>query len=211
MADTNITIVGFGDSITQAVEVDADKQWLSLLRKMLAERYPQYQWTTINAGVGGNTSREGLARMEADVLSHQPDLVLIEFGGNDATDEENRHVSLEEFQNNLSLMLERVTSVSARVVMIVFPPVIDAWHACGNKTYYAPWSGLDGCVEQYRKITRDFAASQRLPLADIDAALRENCQRYTADKFIRSCGVHLTEAGNQVVAQTVFQTISTMY
>jgi len=205
----NMTIVGFGDSITQAVEVTPDKNWLNLLKAMLTERYPQTQWTLINAGVGGNTSREGLARMDNDVLAHRPDLVLIEFGGNDATHEEARSVSLEEYQANLRAMLERLKSISARAVLVMFPPVIDEWHAWGKLPHYAPWKGLDGCVEQYRAITRQFAQSETLPLADIDAALRLACKKQKTEQFIRPCGVHMTEAGNQVIAKTVFETLTT--
>ena len=37
----------------------------------------------INAGIGGNTSREGLARLEPDVLRYRPDITVVCFGLND--------------------------------------------------------------------------------------------------------------------------------
>lgn len=55
----------------------------------------------INSGVGGNTSREALDRIGKDVLVYRPDLVMVEFGGNDATPDPNREVSPDEFEENL--------------------------------------------------------------------------------------------------------------
>ncbi len=203
MMKKRMTIVGFGDSITQAREVPEEKNWLNLLAGMLKERFGQTEWKMINAGVGGNTSREGLVRMEQDVLRHQPDVVLIEFGGNDATMEEARHVPLEEYEKNLQVMLGKARGISAKAMLVMFPPVINDLHIWGKHEYYAQWGGVDECIECYRRITRRFAEREKLPLADIDAALREACRKEGREKFILSCGVHLTEAGNRVVAETV--------
>jgi len=203
-----VTIVGFGDSITQAVEVSIEKTWLSLLGTMLRDRWPKTPWTMINAGIGGNTSREGLARMEKDVLSHRPNWVLIEFGGNDATNESHRHVSRDEFRTNLCTMRDRLRDISAKMALVMFPPVIDAWHSWTSCADIAATGGPDRTVEQYRETTRQLAHSEKLPLADIDAALRTACKNDATETFIRSCGVHLTEAGNRVVAKTVFDTLA---
>src|SRR6185503_17521387 len=69
-ADTNKpTVVCLGDSITHA-------GYPAELEKMLLVR-------VINAGIPGNTSRQGLARLEKDVLSHKPAAVVVLFGTND--------------------------------------------------------------------------------------------------------------------------------
>ena len=97
-----LTIVAFGDSITQAKEVAPEKRWPELLRAALQARMPGRGFAVVNAGVGGNTSREGLARIERDVLAHRPDWVLVEFGGNDATHDPARHVPPDEFAANMA-------------------------------------------------------------------------------------------------------------
>ena len=81
-----VTIVAFGDSITEASHQPPENRWPEVLRLLLRERSPGTDITVINAGVGGNTSREGMARIEQDVLRHNPHFVLAEFG-NDATPE----------------------------------------------------------------------------------------------------------------------------
>lgn len=56
----------------------------------------------INAGVGGNNSRALLARLEEDVLSRDPSLVIIMVGTNDALNS-GALVSLDEYRENLDL------------------------------------------------------------------------------------------------------------
>ncbi|OGV78140.1 MAG: hypothetical protein A3K19_15620 [Lentisphaerae bacterium RIFOXYB12_FULL_65_16] len=198
------TILAFGDSITQAASQPEDKRWLQLLECELRTRRPGVAVTFVNAGVGGNTSREGLARIEPDVLRHRPDVVLIEFGGNDATPDPQRHVPLDEYDANLAAIRDRLLSLSRpRLILLTFPPVIDAWHAWREHPAFAATGGLDAAVEPYRQRTRAFALRHGLPLADIDLALRDSIRRDGPGHGILPDGVHLTAAGNAVVADTV--------
>ncbi len=203
-----LMIVAFGDSITQAKEVAPEKRWPELLHAALQAQTPEREARVLNAGVGGNTSREGLARIERDVLSHRPDWVLVEFGGNDATHEPARHVPPDEFAANLARIERQVMEKTmARMMLIVFPPVVDAWHAHRALEFHTSRGGLDAHVDRYRCLTREYAGARGLPLADIDAALRRLMQRDGAAQYIRPDGVHLTEAGNAVVAEEVSATL----
>ena len=79
------TIVAFGDSMTECKALEPSARWPGLLQRRLNRASAGIRCVVVNAGVGGNTSREGLARLERDVLPHRPDLTLVQFGGNDAT------------------------------------------------------------------------------------------------------------------------------
>lgn len=199
-----LTIVAFGDSITQAKEVAPEKRWPELLRAALQARMPGRGFAVVNAGVGGNTSREGLARIERDVLAHRPDWVLVEFGGNDATHDPARHVPPDEFAANMA-RIERLVmeKTMARMALLVFPPVVDVWHAHGKMEFHVSRGGLDAHVDRYRCLTREHAGRRGMPLADIDAALRRRMARDGAARYIRPDGVHLTEEGNAAVAEEV--------
>lgn len=54
---------------------------------MVEKTFPQADFTYINAGIGGTTSQFGVARAEADLLSKEPDFVIIEFSVNDDSTE----------------------------------------------------------------------------------------------------------------------------
>jgi lysophospholipase L1-like esterase len=52
--------------------------------------------------------------MEQDVLAYEPDIVLVEFGGNDAAPNGERHVPLEEFVENIGEISRRVQAINAK-------------------------------------------------------------------------------------------------
>lgn len=54
---------------------------------MVEKTFPQTDFTYINAGIGGTTSQFGVARAEDDLLSKEPDFVIIEFSVNDESTE----------------------------------------------------------------------------------------------------------------------------
>jgi lysophospholipase L1-like esterase len=206
-----ITLVGFGDSITQAiVELKEEDRWLTMLQKSLQGKFADIDIAVVNSGVGGNTSREGLARIEKEVIAYQPDFVLIEFGGNDATYEEHRHVTLKEFEANLAEMVQILTrKTPAHGVLMTFTPIINEWHGYGSHEFYKPL-GLDGYIEQYRSLTRTFAAQHNLPLIDIDQAMRTAMAKERPEKFILKDGAHLTPSGCRILADTIFPVLCDM-
>ena len=100
------TIVCFGDSITFGYGVNPGEGYPSALAKQL-------NIPVINAGIDGDTSTEALKRLDADVLSRDPLLVIIEFGGNDFL----RQVPKEITVNNIKQMVERVQAHGAMVAI----------------------------------------------------------------------------------------------
>lgn len=92
-----VTIVFLGDSVTQgcfevyktgenSIETVYDHQhaYSTRLREMLGVLYPRAQINIINSGISGNNAVHGAQRLERDVLSYRPDLVVVSFGLNDS-------------------------------------------------------------------------------------------------------------------------------
>lgn len=204
----DIRIVAFGDSITQALsgEIPEQNRWPFMLGKILPLAVPCHQFHVINSGIGGNTSREGLARFEADVAAHAPDIVLVEFGGNDATDDPDRHVPLDEYEQNVIEIHARSRALGAEAYFLTFPPVIERWHSWYKKevSTFTQAGGQDEFIELYRQRTRVVAARLGAPLIDIDAALRQVIREKGAASQILPDGVHLTAGGNRTVLAMVF-------
>ena len=77
-------VVFLGDSVTRAVRpgVTPDQTFCTLFEKGF--RASGVPVESINAGVGGNTTADALARFEPDVLARKPDFVVIMFGLNDS-------------------------------------------------------------------------------------------------------------------------------
>ena len=188
-------IVAFGDSITEGkVGITPEQNWLFLLGKKLGPRFELF-----NAGIGGNSAREAMARYERDVLAHEPDAILLEFGGNN-NDPRNpgRQVDDVEFRQHLLDFRSRLPK-NCRVVMITFPPIIDEQHAWRKMI---PGGKLDDRLQSQRQIVRDFAAENRWPLLDLYRLMWD--RRY---ELILPDGVHLNPAGQVFFAEVVYQLI----
>ena len=203
MGQNTTTVVLFGDSITQAGNCEEPDRWPVRLRQRLAERFPDRTFNLVNAGAGGNTSREGLARLDRDVLAHRPDIVTVEFGGNDATPDRNRHVDLAEFRANLETIYHSVRAAGAVAVLLTFTPIVDAQHCFTADPQFRDKGGSDAYIEDYREAARALAVELGCELADIDRALRRAMETEGAGSCILPDGVHLTARGNAVVTDEV--------
>ncbi len=109
LASPATALVCFGDSLTQGVGAGPGEDFPSLLAAALPI-------PVVNAGVAGETTADGLRRLERDVLSRDPRLVVVFFGGNDFL----RRVPREETRRNLEAMVERIQGAGAMVVLVGF-------------------------------------------------------------------------------------------
>lgn len=199
---TCATIVAFGDSITYGYQLPRDQTWVHLLGERLAEKLGRDAAPRIiNSGVNGNTSREGLARIDADVLAHKPSLVFIEFGGNDTIEAIERHVTVEAFRMNLREMHRRITAAGGRVVFFSFPPVVEAWHPNGKDAHYIEAGGMDRYIQQYRDAARQVAEELNQPFYDFDGLIRRAAEAFGWEVTLERDGIHLTQKCNAWVAE----------
>jgi acyl-CoA thioesterase-1 len=100
-------VVFFGNSITRGYGVRPEDSFPSLVARTLGI-------TFVNAGVPGDTTAAGLARIERDVTAHQPRLTVVEFGGNDFL----RRVPLEETLKNLDGIVRTLIAQGMIVVIL---------------------------------------------------------------------------------------------
>lgn len=100
------TIVVLGDSIAAGVGSGPGQAYPELLAA-------RFGTEVVNAGVSGNTTADGLARIDK-VLDENPWMVIIELGGNDLL----RRVPPEETERNLRGIVDRVISARAVPVLV---------------------------------------------------------------------------------------------
>ena len=121
LRDKPVTIVAFGDSLTaQNHWTYGHLNWVGFLAMGLGHVFPKGV-TMINSGVGGNHVHHGLERLEQDVLTHNPDIVIICFGMNDCL-----HTTPDLFQEKLSSMVKTIQQkTSAHIVLRTPNPMVD--------------------------------------------------------------------------------------
>ncbi|MEH6565373.1 MAG: arylesterase [Halopseudomonas sp.] len=101
-----------GDSISAAFGLELERGWVSQLQARLREQ--SVELPVVNASVSGDTTAGGLARLPRLLQAHEPDLVVIELGGNDGL----RGLAPDKMQQNLSAMIDAAHAAGAEVVLL---------------------------------------------------------------------------------------------
>ncbi len=104
---TGSNIICLGDSLTFGVGASPGHDYPSLLSKALGVK-------VINAGVDGDETADALKRLNQDVLSKNPKMVIVLLGGNDYFDE----VPMEETFKNLDTIIKRIQDKGSMVVLV---------------------------------------------------------------------------------------------
>lgn len=119
------TILVLGDSLSAEYGIPKGSGWVPLLANHLSKDKPN--WQVVNASISGETTAGGLARIQALLKQHQPQVVLIELGGNDAL----RGFPLRTTEDNLTQMVKACQSTKAKVLLtgMQIPPNYGAAYA----------------------------------------------------------------------------------
>jgi len=196
-------IVFLGDSITAGG--NQPKGYVTLIRNAMAEKHKDLGIEVINAGISGNKVPNLQARLEKDVLAKKPTLVVIYIGINDVWHGEKNPANgtpKDKFEAGLKEIVGKVQAVGGRVVLCT-PTVI------GEKTGGA--NSLDAKLDEYADVTRGVAKELKLPLCDLRKAfvdhLKDNNPENKEKGVLTGDRVHLNDAGNKLVADTMLKTI----
>jgi len=170
-------IVAFGDSLTAGV---AGRTYPDDLQDLFDER--GYRYRVDNQGVSGDTTTDGLARLD-NVIDLHPELVIVEFGGNDGL----RGVPVESIRSNLEQIIEQLKKANIPLVLlgITLPPNYGADYV---KTFSVMYPSLA------KKYNLRF-----VPFLLINI--------YQHQELMQPDGIHPNGEGNKIIAQDVFKLI----
>ncbi len=103
------TVLIMGDSLSAAYGIEHEQGWVTLLEERLDD-----QATVVNASISGETTSGGLQRFSAILEKQQPDIVLLELGGNDGL----RGLAPNQMRSNLASMIEQSQEIDAQVLLL---------------------------------------------------------------------------------------------
>lgn len=117
-AKTPATILVLGDSLSGAYGINTDEGWVALLQQQISRK--GYPYKLINASISGDTTRNGLSRIDAALKIHKPSIVIVALGGNDGL----RGLAFTEIESSLASIIERCMKNDAHVLLsgIRLPP-----------------------------------------------------------------------------------------
>ncbi len=175
--DNRPVIVTFGDSLTAGV---AGRSYPDDLQDLLDQNGLKFR--VDNQGVSGDTSSDGLARIQ-NVIAERPALVILEFGGNDGL----RGIPVDATRKNLEEMIQQFKAAHIRVVLlgITLPPNY-------GPDYIKPFTAM------FPDLARQFHLTY-MPFLLVNV--------YQHREWMQPDGIHPNGEGNKVVARDVFQLI----
>jgi lysophospholipase L1-like esterase len=196
-------IVFLGDSITAGgVKPNG---YVTLIKNHLTEKYKDLGIEVIGAGVSGNKVPNLQARLDKDVLAKKPTLVVIYIGINDVWHGEKNPANgtpPDKYEAGLKEIIGKIQGAGARVILCT-PSVI------GEKKDGA--NSLDKKLDEYSEISRKVAADTKSQLCDLRKAFLEyekaNNKEDKEKGVLTGDRVHLNDAGNKFVAETMLKVI----
>ena len=198
----------FGDSICFGQGVSLHKGWIPRISAQLSEISEKTgrDILVVNTSVNGRTTRQALENMPYEVQSHNPDILLVQFGMNDCnyweTDRGNPRVSHKAFAANLEEIISRAFSFGAKKVFL------NTNHPTTRTSEKLPHTNLtyQQSNEAYNRIIREVATSygQKVILNDVEQAFKEKISAgRSASDFVLSDRLHLSEEGHDLYFETV--------
>ena len=106
------TLLVVGDSLSAEYGLSRGSGWVALLEQQLGR--DKSPWRVVNASISGDTTAGGRARLPSLLKQHQPSIVIIELGGNDAL----RGFPLAMTEDNLQAMIQACQALSAKVLLL---------------------------------------------------------------------------------------------
>ncbi len=225
------TIVVYGDSISRGIIFD------DIQRKhaLLLENFPNIVREKIkaiihNAAKFGSTLGEGLQRLQNDVLKRNPDIVLIEFGGNDCDFKWDQIAEnpAGEFQPNtdcslfsamLKELVQKLSAMDIVPVLVTLPPLDPEryfnWISRNSddaKQNILKWMGSVSKIyswqERYNAAILRVAEQTKTRIIDIRSAFLESID-YT--KYLCDDGIHPNKEGHRLIADKILEYIKLNY
>ncbi len=198
-------IVFFGDSITQAGV--GKTGYITKMAEMLGTLGLASKYELIGAGIGGNKIYDLYLRHEEDVIAKKPNIVIIYVGINDVWHKTTSRTGTDadKFERFYNALIKRLQKSNIQVV-ICTPTVIGEKFDNTNEN--------DGDLNAYANIIRKIAVDNQCKLIDLRQTFmtyeQKNNIENKASGILTTDRVHLTEAGNQFLAETMWATIKNL-
>lgn len=204
-----LSIVFFGDSITEGQYVDPSLRWSDLIAAHLAKKYfnSNISIACANRGISGETSRQGLARYASDVQDLAPDILTIEFGLNDCnfwqTDKGMPRVTLDSYRANLEEMILRARAFDVEHI------ILSNNHKTGRNKLLAGGLTLEQNRKIYNAVVKEVADKHNVVFCDIEAAFdRQDPKTYNDEMLLPYPDLlHLSEKGHILYMDTILPKI----
>lgn len=198
-------VIFFGDSITElGVKRDKYVGYILKMDSMLKKEKKDDQYELIGSGISGNKVYDLYLRLEDDVLSKNPDVVVIYVGVNDVWHKTllGTGTDADKFEKFYQAIIKKLEDKNIKVVLCT-PAVV------GEKTDMS--NPLDGDLNRYSNIIRDLSKKNSLPLIDLRKKFLDYLKNNNPDNkekdILTYDRVHMNDKGNQLLADEMWEAL----
>jgi lysophospholipase L1-like esterase len=154
----------------------------------------------IPAGVGGNTSKDMLKRLDTSVLDKKPDWMTLSCGVNDVWHGANG-VPLDDYKTNITSIVDQATAAGIKVVLLEATLIGENQANSNNQKLIA-----------YNNFLHELATEKHLPIVPLNSDEQAELAREKAEtpgikgNILTVDGVHMNALGNQMMASGILKT-----
>jgi acyl-CoA thioesterase-1 len=174
-------LVCFGDSITAGYGLEDGQSYPDALQRDLDSR--GYRYKVSNQGTSGATTKDAVSDLRSILMLH-PEIVLVEFGGNDGL----RGIPPAQTRQNLDQVLTALEAAHVKILLagITLPP-----------NYGSDY------IRQFEQVFRDIAAKHHTPFVPMIYKDLVN-----VPGTIQQDGIHPTAKGSEIIAKTLLPALA---
>lgn len=200
--DVKRKVIFLGDSITEAGARPGG--YILKVGDLAAKENKAAQYDFIGSGIGGNKVYDLYLRLEDDVLSKNPDVVVLYIGVNDVWHKQSHGTGTDydKFEKFYNALIKKLQANNCRIILAT-PAVV------GERTDFS--NELDGDLNKYSALIRKLAEKNKLPLVDLRKAFLEYNKVHNPDNkesgILTTDKVHLNDKGNELVAAEMWKAI----
>lgn len=195
-------IIFFGDSITQAGVNKGG--YIDRIQQQINKKDLQGKYELLGAGIGGNKVYDLYLRMEEDVMAKKPNTVFIYVGINDVWHKTSgTGTDIDKYEKFYQAIIKKLQAKKIKLFLCT-PTVI------GEKKDGA--NPQDADLDAYSAVIRKLAVNNNCTLVDLRKAFADyekaNNSSNKESGLLTTDRVHLTDAGNQLVADEMTKALS---
>ena len=197
---TGDRIVFFGDSLTELAGDEEPKKYVTKgyvrsVREGLATSHKGMDIEVDWVATSGHTVPDLLRRVDKDVISTKPTIVVIQIGCNDA-----RRIANTEFKAGLEELIDKLQKANIQVIQCTLTSVGEK-HDGTNRD--------DPKLDEFAQIERQVASSKMVPIIDLRKAFvahwKTNNPTNKPSGILTYDGNHFNDAGHRLVAEQMLK------
>lgn len=202
-------IIFFGDSVCTGQHVAIHKGWVTQVSSMLCQlgKMHETELVVTNASVNGRTTRQALEHINYEILSHYPEIVIVQFGMNDCnywkSDKGLPRVSEQAFSANIREIIDRVKLFGTKYIFL------NTNHPTALDKNVFPYTNItfQESNKLYNEKIREIARETDVIFNDVELFLMDYCKRNEMaikELVLPSDGLHLSEKGHELYLECIF-------